>query len=330
MDKSLGIVCHGVGGPEVMQWESIAIREIGPHEVLVRVLASGVNRLDCLQRRGRYPVPSDAPQGLGLEVAGVVIQCGSAVVLLQVGDQVMGLVAGGGYATHCIVDETLCFPWPKGWSAEQAATLPEALMTLCAHGFGAGRIQPGERVMVIGGSGGVGSYATRVLVALGHWVWTTAGGEKKVSWCQRLGAKRCINYQTESIWEVMLAETEGTGVDVILDFVGGDELNQKLETLSIGGRLVVIGLMQGARAQLNQGILLQRQLTILGATLRQQSLVQKEMAAAHLRTIILPILDQGLVQPLVDSVFPIQQAQLAHERMESGLHCGKIVLQIAS
>ncbi|NDU80065.1 MAG: NAD(P)H-quinone oxidoreductase [Ferrovum sp.] len=328
MYESLGIVCQGVGGPEVMQWTSITVRDIGPYEVLVQVLAAGVNRLDCLQRLGRYPVPPDAPPGLGLEVAGVVLQCGVAVSSLRVGDRVMGLVAGGGYATHCIVDELLCFPWPDGWSAEQAATLPEALMTLCAHGFGAGRIQPGERVMVIGGAGGVGSCATQVLATLGYCVWTTAGGEKKVSWCQRLGAKRCINYQTELIWEVMLAETNGSGVDVILDFVGGRDLDRKLETLSTGGRLVIMGLMQGARAEMNQGILLQRQLTILGVTLRQQSLAKKERAADYLRQIILPLINQGRVQPLVDSVFPIQQVQLAHERMESGAHCGKIVLRV--
>jgi putative PIG3 family NAD(P)H quinone oxidoreductase len=300
----------------------------GPGEVLVRVAAAGVNRPDMLQRLGRYPVPPGASPLPGLEVAGHVVAVGSEVRSLRPGDRVTALVAGGGYAEYCLAAEPLCLPIPAPLSLVEAAALPETHFTVWDNVFTRGRLRAGETLLVHGGTSGIGTTAIPLARAKGARVLATAGTPEKCVACERMGAERAIDYRASDFVQVVREVTEGRGVDVILDMVGGDYLPRNLECLAVEGRLVEIAFLRGATAELSLPALLQKRLVITGSTLRPRSVAQKAAIAAELRAHVWPLLESGAIRPVIDSRYPLADAAGAHRRMESGAHIGKVVLVV--
>jgi putative PIG3 family NAD(P)H quinone oxidoreductase len=316
------------GGPEALRLTERPIPQPGPGEVLIRVAAAGVNRPDVIQRMGHYPPPPGTTDIPGLEIAGTIEAVGADVVGLSVGQSVCALVAGGGYAQFCVAAAPLCLPFPKDYTAVQAAALPETFFTVWHNVFQRGRLQAGERFLVHGGSSGIGTTAIQLAKAFGAIVYATAGDAAKCKACRDLGADRTINYKTEDFVEVIAASTGGRGIDVILDMVGGDYLNRNIKCLALDGRHVSIAFLNGAKAEVNFLPVMLKRLVLTGSTLRARPVSEKETIASALRSEVWPLLDAGRLAPAIFATFPLDQAADAHRLMESSAHIGKIVLAL--
>ena len=302
----------------------------GPGDILIRVAAAGVNRPDVLQRQGFYPPPKGASDIPGLEVAGTVAAVGAAVDNWRPGDPVCALVAGGGYATHCVAPALQCLPIPVGLDALAAAALPETFFTVWSNVFERGRLAAGESVLFHGGSSGIGTTAIQLAAARGARVFATAGSDDKCRVCESLGAAHAINYRTTDFVEAIRQYTSDRGVDLILDIVGGSYLRRNLEALAVDGRLVQIGLMSGEpHGAVDLRRVLGRRLTITGSTLRPRPVEEKGAIGRALRDEVWPLLELGRIRPVIDRTFPLAQAAAAHRLMESSQHVGKIVLDVA-
>ncbi len=317
------------GGPEVLRLAERPMPEPGPGELLIRVAASGINRPDVLQRKGHYAPPPGASDLPGLEVAGVVEQ-GDAIAMgkagLKVGDRVCALVAGGGYAEHCVAPVEQCLPVPDGFSDVEAASLPETFFTVWSNVFDRGRLQSGETLLVQGGSSGIGVTAIQLGRAFGATVIVTAGSDEKCAACLEIGAHHAINYKSQDFVAEVQRITGGKGVDVVLDMVAGDYVAREVECLAEDGRLVIIAVQGGIKAELNAGLVLRRRLTVTGSTLRPRSVAFKGAIANALRERVWPLLASRKVRPIVHSTFAAAEASKAHALMESSQHAGKIVL----
>ena len=299
----------------------------GAREVVIRVAAAGVNRPDIMQRQGAYPPPPGASDIPGLEVAGVVEAVGDDVHEWHVGDAVCALVAGGGYATRCVAPARQCLPLPASLDVVAAAAVPETFFTVWTNVFDRGRLCTGETALVHGGSSGIGTTAIQLAAARGARVFTTAGTDDKCRACEALGADRAINYRTEDFVSVVRDLTAGRGVDLILDIVGGSYVNRNLSALAMDGRLVVIGFMGGEpMASIDLRRVLGRRLTVTGSALRPRSVEEKGAIADAVRREVWPLLERGIVKPIVYRTFPLTAAAAAHRLMESSQHVGKIVL----
>jgi NADPH2:quinone reductase len=318
------------GKPEVLQPCERPLPVLKPGEVLIRVIAAGVNRPDVFQRLGQYPVPPGASDLPGLEVAGEIVDGELGDSGLRKGDLVCALVQGGGYAEYCAAPLEQCLPVPPGLSALEAASLPETYFTVWSNVFQRAALQPGETLLVQGGSSGIGVTAIQLARALGHRVFATAGSFDKCSACVALGAERAINYKDEDFAAVVKEVTGGKGVDVVLDMVGGDYVAREVACLADDGRIVIIALLGGARANLNLGDILRRRLTITGSTLRPRPVAFKAQIARELRERVWPLFADGRIKPVIYRTFPLEQAAEAHALMESSAHVGKIMLQVAA
>jgi len=316
------------GPPEVLVPCERPMPVAGAGEVLIEVHAAGVNRPDVLQRMGKYPVPAGASDIPGLEVAGRIVAGEVGNGSLHIGDMVCALTQGGGYAQYCLAPLAQCLPVPAGLNALEAASLPETFFTVWSNVFDRAGLQPGETLLVQGGSSGIGVAAIQLATALGHQVFATAGSDEKCRACEALGAVRAINYRTEDFTEVVQALTGGKGVDVILDMVGGLYLARHLQGLAEGGRLALIALLGGSRAEVDLGQILRRRLTITGATLRARPVAFKAAIAARLLQHVWPLLESGRIKPVIFKTFPLEQAAQAHALMESSVHVGKIMLNL--
>lgn len=301
--------------------------EPGAGEVLIRVRAAGVNRADLMQRAGMYPVPADASPLLGLEVAGEVAAVGPGVAEWKVGDAVCSLTHGGGYAEYVVVSAGHCLPVPRGMTMVEAAALPEAAMTVWSNVFEAARLGAGESLLVHGGASGVGSCAVQYGVALGHKVFATAGSEAKCKAVRKLGAE-AIDYGAEDFVTVVWEATEGRGVDVILDMVGGDYVGRDLQALAMDGRISLIATQGGRRAEIDLLLLMRKRAVLTGSMLRPRTVEEKAAIVAGLRERIWPLYASGQIRPLVHAVFGLEEAAAAHREMESGRHIGKLVLSV--
>lgn len=301
----------------------------GAGELLIRVAASGVNRPDVLQRKGLYPPPPGASDILGLEVAGEIVRGDEAAMAaagLRVGERVCALVAGGGYADHCVAPVAQCLPVPAGLTDVQAASLPETFFTVWSNVFDRGRLKAGETLLVQGGSSGIGVTAIQLGKALGATVLATAGSDEKCAACVQWGAAHAIPYKTRDFVSEARRLTEGRGVDVILDMVAGDYVAREVQCLAEDGRLVIIAVQGGVQAGFDAGLVLRRRLTITGSTLRVRPVAFKGTIARSLRERVWPLLASGAVKPVVHATFEAADAARAHALMESGQHIGKIVL----
>jgi putative PIG3 family NAD(P)H quinone oxidoreductase len=317
----------GSGGPEVMKLAEGEVPAPGAGEVLIEVAAAGVNRPDVLQRQGGYPPPKGASPILGLEVAGRVVALGSGVARWQVGDMVCALLAGGGYAEYCVAPEAQCLPVPKGFSPVEAAALPETFFTVWTNVFERGRLAAGETFLVHGGTSGIGTTAIQLAHAFNARVFATAGSDEKCAFCKKIGAEEAINYRSGDFVAEVKALTQGRGVDLVLDMVGGPYLQRNVEALAVEGRLVQIAFLQSAQVQFNFLPIMLKRLTVTGSTLRPRSVEQKAAIAKALEAKVWPLLEAGRVKPVVNKVFPLAEAAAAHRLMESSAHIGKIVLE---
>ena len=316
------------GEPAVLKTCERPVPQPSAGEALIKVHAAGVNRPDVLQRLGRYRVPKGITDIPGLEVAGEIVDGDLTDSEFSKGDMVCALLQGGGYAEYCTAPLAQCLPVPNGLSAIEAASLPETYFTVWSNVFDRGQLAPGETLLVQGGTSGIGVAAIQIAAARGHRVFTTARNDKKCQACEALGAERAIRYVDEDFAEVVKKQTDGKGVDVILDILGGSYLSREIDCLANGGRLVLIGLMGGRSGQLDMGQMLHRSLTVTGSTLRPQSVEFKADIAANLREQIWPLLESGQIKPVIDRVFPLEQADAAHALMETREHIGKIILQV--
>lgn len=314
------------GGPEVLVPEQRPVPKPGPNEILIKVAAAGVNRPDVLQRLGLYPVPPGASDLPGLEISGEVVALGEGVTKRKIGDKVMSLVAGGGYAEYCITHETHAMSVPKGLSMTDAGAIAETLMTVWHNVFERGGLKPGETLLIHGGSSGIGTMAIQMAKAHGAKVFVTVGGQDKVDACLKLGADAAINYKTEDFVARTKDLTGGKGVDVILDMVGGDYIDRNYEAAAVEGRIVQIAFLGGSKATPNFAKLMMKRLHHTGSTLRPRSVADKAAMVAAIEANAMPWLNDGRVKPLMDSSFPLKDASKAHARMESSQHIGKIVL----
>lgn len=307
----------------------MAVPTLAPAEVLIRVSAAGVNRPDVLQRQGHYPPPAGASPIPGLEVAGEIAAVGSEVRDWRVGDLVCALLAGGGYAQYAAVPAEQCLPVPAGVSLQQAATLPETFFTVWLNLFRRAALQPGESVLIHGGASGIGTTAILLAAAFGARVLTTAGSAEKCSACEALGAQRAINYHSEDFVAVVREATQGRGVDVILDMVGGTYVERNIAAAAVEGRIALIAVQGGARAEIDLRQLLVKRLKLMGATLRPQSSAAKGRIARDLLNDVWPLfVDRRLTPPPIHARFALEAAADAHALMESGVHIGKIVLLV--
>jgi putative PIG3 family NAD(P)H quinone oxidoreductase len=314
------------GGPDVLQAVTLPIPEPREGEVLLRVVAAGVNRPDVLQRLGKYPVPPDADPLPGLEVSGEVVATGTDVSRWSPGDRVMALTHGGGYAEYCRVHATHCLPVPESLSMIEAAAVPETYFTVHYNLFMRAHLAEGETVLVHGGSSGIGTTAIQLAKAAGARVIVTAGSDEKCGFCGELGADYAINYKRGDWFEEARRITDHQGVDVVLDIVGAPYASQNLDLLRRDGRYVIIAFLKGSVAELDLRTVLSRRLTITGSTLRPQTVKEKAAIATSLETAVLPLLADGSVRPVIHETFPLEDAARAHELMESSRHMGKIVL----
>jgi putative PIG3 family NAD(P)H quinone oxidoreductase len=322
----IAIEIRAPGGPEVLVPVERATPLPGPGEVLIKVAAAGVNRPDVFQRLGRYAPPPGVSDIPGLEVAGTVEQVAQGVTEWRAGNPVCALVAGGGYAEYCVAPAPQCLPPPRGLDMVAAGAIPETFFTVWTNVFERGRLRPGESLLVHGGSSGIGTTAIQLARAWGARVFATAGSAEKCAACERLGAERAINYHETDFSAVVRELTGGKGVDVVLDMVGGDYFARNVNVLAIEGRLVEIATLHGVKAELNIQTIMGRRLTITGSTLRPRSVAEKGAIAAALRQHVWPLLESGMVKPIVHATFPLRAAAEAHRVMESGTHIGKLVL----
>jgi len=317
-----------VGGPEVLTPARRPMPQPQAGEILIKVAAAGVNRPDILQRTGGYAPPPGASDIPGLEVAGTVAALGTGVSGWKLGDAVCALVAGGGYAEYCAAPAPQCLRVPKGLDLIQAAGLPETFFTVWTNVFDRGRLKAGESFLVHGGSSGIGTTAIQLAHAFGARVFTTAGSAEKCAACRALGADLAIDYRTEDFVAAIGGATEGRGVDVILDMVGGEYVKRNLKILAVEGRLVQIAFLQGSTVELNLAQLMVKRQTLTGSTLRPRSVAEKGAIADSLKEKVWPLLDSGRIKPLVHATFPLADAAGAHRLMETSAHIGKIVLKV--
>ncbi len=319
------------GGPDVLVPTSRPVPEPGPGEVLIRVVAAGVNRPDVLQRQGGYAPPPGASDIPGLEVAGEVVALGAALGdsadKLHIGDRVMALVAGGGYAEYCAAPAAQCLSIPKGLDMIEAAAMPETYFTVWSNVFDRGRLKAGESILIHGGSSGIGTTAIQLARAFGARVFATAGSAEKCAACEKLGAERAINYRDEDFVTVVRDATEGTGVDVILDMVGGDYIGRNIKALAPDGRLCQIAFLGGSKVELNFLPVMLKRLTLTGSTLRPRPVAFKAAIARSLAEKVWPLVEKGDIKPIIHKTLPLAEAAAAHHLMESSAHIGKIVLQ---
>lgn len=301
---------------------------LGPGQVRLRVRAAGVNRADLLQRQGLYPPPPGASEILGLECAGEVAELGTGVTGWKRGDRAMALLGGGGYAEQVVVDAGSLLPVPAALSLEQAAALPEVYLTVFLNVFQLGGLAEGGAVLVHGGGSGIGTAATQLAKIAGASVVVTAGSDAKCRRCRELGADVAVNYREGDFVAAAKAATGGRGVDVVLDSIGAPYLARNLEALAVAGRLVLIGLMGGAKAEINLAQLLARRLQLIGSTLRARPVAEKAALVAAFRASFGPALEQGRFAPVVDRVLPLAEAAEAHRAMKASEHFGKIVLRV--
>ena len=316
------------GGPEVLTVAKRPVPEPGQNQILIRNYASGVNRPDALQRAGKYAPPPGASDLPGLESAGVVVAAGKGVTRWQVGANVTALLPGGGYAEYSVTHEDHALGIPMKLDMNSSAALCETFFTVWSNVFMRGGLKAGETFLVHGGSSGIGTTAIQLARAFGATVLATAGSDEKCAACERLGAERAINYRNEDFVSVARDIAGGNGVDLILDMVGGEYIPRNLKALRDDGRLVQIAFLQGAKVQLNLAPLMFRRLTITGSTLRPQSDAAKAKIAEELRAHVWSLLDTEKIKPVIDSIFPLDEAAEAHTRIESSQHIGKIVLTI--
>jgi putative PIG3 family NAD(P)H quinone oxidoreductase len=325
-DRMRVVEIAGAGGPEVLRPARRPVPRPGRGEVLIRVRAAGVNRPDVLQRQGGYAPPAGASDIPGLEIAGTIAAVGERVAEWQTGDVVCALVAGGGYAEYCVAPAPQCLPVPKGLDVLDAAALPETFFTVWTNVFERGRLVAGESLLVHGGSSGIGTTAIQLGAAFGARVFATTGTPEKCTACEGLGAVRAIDRKQEDFVAIVRQLTEGKGVDVVLDMVGGDYLARNLAALAIEGRLVQIAFLRGSRSDVDLLPMLQRRLTITGSTLRPRTVDQKGAIARALRASVWPLIESGRVRPIIHARYTLDEAAAAHRLMESNSHFGKIVL----
>jgi len=316
------------GGPEVLQPVEMPVPGLSSGEVLIRVAAAGVNRPDLMQREGKYPPPPGASEIPGLEVSGTIVSCGDEVERWSEGDQVCALVSGGGYAEYCAAPAGQCLPVPNGIDLTSAAAMPETFFTVWANVFERGRLKAGDTFLVHGGASGIGTTAIQMAKAFGARVFATAGSSRKCKACEQLGAERAVNYHQENFVEVIMTDTGGRGVDVILDMVGGDYFGKNLEVLAVEGRLLQIAMLHGSKVELNLARLLRGRLTVTGSTLRSRSVAEKAALGMALEKSVWPLIAAGQIKPVIDASFPLGEAAAAHRRLEAGEHVGKIVLVV--
>lgn len=317
------------GAPEVLKITDIAApTSLRDNEVLIDVKAAGINRPDVIQRLGMYPPPPGASPIPGLEVAGIVKAIGKNVSQWLIGDKVCALVTGGGYAEECIAPEETCLPIPSGFSFAEAAALPETFFTVWSNVFDRGVLQAGESFLVHGGSSGIGSVAIQLAKAFGASVYTTAGSDEKCTFCTGLGADLAINYKEKNFVDEILKATDGKGVDVVLDMVGGDYISQNINCMAMDGRHVSIAFLNGPMVELNMLPVMLKRLTLTGSTLRARDNTFKGAIAENLKSKVWPLLDAGKVKPQIHKIFPLADAAKAHKMMEESTHMGKIILAI--
>ena len=323
------IMMDGAGKPEVMKLTTGPLPAIKPDEVLIRVEATGVNRPDIAQREGSYPPPPGASPLLGLETAGEVVGLGEQVTAWNMGDKVCALTNGGAYAEYCTAPASQCLPWPRGYDAIQAAALPETFFTVWANLFQAGHLSRGETALIHGGTSGIGVTAIQLARAFGATVYATAGSDEKRDACVRLGCDAAINYRTEDFAARIKELTNGRGVDVILDMVGGPYAMKNIRSLTMDGRLVLIAFLGGSKvADFDLLQVMVRRLTITGSTMRPRTTAQKGQIAAALLEKVWPVLEAGRCAPVIHATYALDQVVEAHKLMESSQHIGKIMLKV--
>jgi NADPH:quinone reductase len=322
------IAIRAPGGPEMLVPEPRPLPQLAEGEVLVKVAAAGVNRPDVAQRQGNYPPPKGATDIPGLEIAGEVVALGPGVRRWKLGDKVMALVVGGGYAEYCPAHESHCLPVPAGLSMVEAAAIPETFFTVWHNTFERGRLAAGETLLVHGGSSGIGTVAIQLAKAFRARVVTTAGSAEKCEACRKLGADVAVNYKSEDFVAATKAATAGKGAEVVLDMVGGDYIERNYEAAAIDGRIVQIAFLSSSKATVDFRRLMLKRLTHTGSTLRARSVADKAAIARAVEDRVLPLIAAGKVKPLIDSTFPLREAAAAHAKMEASTHIGKIVLVV--
>jgi putative PIG3 family NAD(P)H quinone oxidoreductase len=323
----MAIEISAYGSPDVLRRVERPKPAPAAGEVLIEIEAAGVSRADVFQRQGKYPPPAGASDIPGLDVAGRIAAVGAGAGEWRVGDRVCALLTGGGYAEFCVAPAVQVLPMPQGWTAVEAATLPENLFTVYDNLITRARLQSGEIVLIHGGTSGIGSTAIMLARAIGATPYATAGSNEKCRACEAIGAKHAINYKAEDFVQAMQRLTSNRGVDVIADIVGGAYLERNIEALAPEGRLSLIATLGGATGTLPIGKLMSKRGTIVGSTMRARTSAQKGEIAGRLRRHIWPLLpEKKTIRPLIDSTFPLVEAAMAHKRMESGNHIGKIVL----
>jgi putative PIG3 family NAD(P)H quinone oxidoreductase len=328
-ESMTAIVFDSPGTPDVLKPAAVPLPRLRPDDLLIRVAYAGVNRPDCLQRAGLYPPPPGASPLLGLEVAGEVVAVGSEVPREMIGQQVAALTAGGGYAEYCAAHWQHCLPVPEDMPLAEAAALPETLFTVWHNLFERGLARDGERVLIHGGTSGIGTMAIMLAKAFGMEVVVTCGDTAKCAAATRIGADLAINYRDTDFVEAVLAHTEGKGVQVVLDMVSGDYVGRNLRCLAEDGRHVTIAVLGGAKAELSMAQVMMRRLTLTGSTLRPRSDAFKAALADEIADNAWPLFADGELAPIMDMTFPLAEAAAAHARMEAGEHIGKIVLDVA-
>ncbi len=328
-DTMTAIAIDGKGGPDVLKPVSLPLPHPGPGQVLLKVAAAGVNRPDILQRKGLYPAPKGHSELPGLEAAGTVAALGPGAAGLKIGETVMALLNGGGYAQYAIAEKACCIRVPGGMPLTEAAAMPEAFFTVWHNVFQRGGLKAGESFLVHGGTSGIGVTAIQLAKAFGAKVYATAGSDEKCAAAHALGADHAINYKTQDFVEVIKAETQGRGVDVILDMVGGDYIEKNIRSLADDGRLVNIAYQKGSTATIDFMRVMLKRLTITGSTLRIRSTAVKGAIARDIEEKVLPLVVSGQIKIPIDSTFALRDAGRAHARMEEGAHIGKIVLTVA-
>ncbi|MCK6544594.1 NAD(P)H-quinone oxidoreductase [Myxococcota bacterium] len=316
------------GGPDMLRPTTRPIPAPGPGEVLIRAFAAGVSRPDVLQRRGLYPPPPGVSDLPGLEVAGTIVELGAGVTTWAVGARVCALLAGGGYAEYVVAPAVQVLPAPPKLSFVEAAAIPENYFTVWTNVFERGHLRPGETLLVHGGASGIGTTAIVLARAFGARVFATAGSPQKCEACEKLGAEKAIDYKKSDFVAELKSATNGAGVDVVLDMVGGDYVSRDIDILAPDGRLVFIAFQKSLTGSINIQQVMSKRLVITGSTLRPRPIEEKGRIAEALRTHVWPRLERREALPVIDSIFPLAQAAKAHERLESGTHVGKIVLEV--
>jgi len=320
------IVLKGFGGPEVLHIEERPMPVAGAGELLVKTYATGMNRADLLQRLGKYPAPLGASDILGLEIAGEVVACGPEVKHYKPGDRIFGLVSGGGYAEYCLVDQGLALPIPDSWSYTDASAVMESFVTANETVLELGGVSSGDCILIHAGGSGVGTAGIQMARAIGATVWITAGSEEKIQKTLALGAHGGINYKIQDFVSIMQEVTKGQGVDIIEDFIGAGYFDKNLSLLKPGGRLIQVGLLRGNRVELDLRLLMDKHIQIKGFILRKRSIEEKRAMVQRFAKRWMPALEQGILKPVVDAIFPVSMVQDGHRHMESNLNFGKVIL----